>query len=328
MKTYLLPRDGQFYKANMHSHSTLSDGAYTPEELKAMYKEKGYSVFAYSEHAEHHDLRYLDDPDFLTIPSYEIDFRKKDENGSFAPPGEGTCYSSREVIHMNLFATDPEKAATVDKTGLLDLEWTDMLNGAIKRAKELGFLVSLNHPHWSLNPPETYLNLPDIDCLEIVNGAAFRSSGLDFVPHVHRDLANHGKRVVIVGGDDNHQKRHLFWAWTVFKAPALTYEAIIGALKNGDCYASTGPEIHELYVEDGAVHIKTSDAYAIYINTRTRRKAVVLMDEENNIPVNEAVFPLHPNDEYFHIIVKDLRGKPAATQIYYLADYDWDIKKA
>ena len=326
MRTYLLPCDGQFYKANMHSHSTLSDGAFTPEELKKLYRDKGYAVFAYSEHATYHDLRHLDETDFITLPSYEIDFRRKDADGSFAPPGDRTVTSAREVIHMNLFATDPDKAATVSKEGLLELEWLDTLNGAIKRAKELGFIVSLNHPHWSINPPETYLNLPDIDCLEIINGAAYRSSGLDFVPHVHRDLASHGKRVTIIGGDDNHQQRHLFWAWTMFKAPSLTHENIINALKEGHCYASTGPEIKELYVEDSAVHIKTSPASAIHLNVRTRRKAVVLMDEENDIPVTEAVFPLQKSDEYFHLIVKDLRGKPAATQIYYLADYDWDIQ--
>lgn len=321
MKTYLLPKDGQFYKANMHSHSTLSDGAFTVEELKNMYRENGYSVFAYTEHGTYHDLRHLDEADFITLPSYEIDFRKKDENGNVAPAGERTVTSAREVIHMNLFATDPDKAATVSKEGLLELGWIDTLNGAITRAKELGFLVTLNHPHWSQNPPETYLNLSDVDCLEIVNGAAYRSSGLDFVPHVHRDLANHGKRVVIIGGDDNHQKRHLFWAWTMFKAPALTHEHIINALKAGHCYASTGPEIKELYVEDGMVHIKTSPAAAIYLNVRTRRKAVVLMEDQNNEPITEAVFPLQENDEYFHLIVKDLRGRPAATQIYFLADH-------
>ncbi len=326
MKIYLLPKDGQFYKANMHSHSTLSDGAFTPEELKNMYRERGYSVFAYSEHGILHDLRHLDEEDFLTLPSYEIDFRKKDMSGNVSPAGERIVTSAREVVHMNLFATDPARAATIDKTDLLELKWLDTLNGAIKRAKELGFLVSFNHPHWSQNTPETYLNLPDIDCLEIANGAAYRSSGLDFVPHVHRDLANHGKRVVILGGDDNHQKRHLFWAWTMFKAPSLTYTNIIGALKAGHCYASMGPEIKELYVEDGAVHIKTSPASAIHLNVRTRRKAVVLMDEENDIPVTEAVFPLQANDEYFHLIVKDLRGKPAATQIYYLSDYNWNLQ--
>ena len=34
MRKDLLPREGRFYKANLHAHSTVSDGHYTPEELK------------------------------------------------------------------------------------------------------------------------------------------------------------------------------------------------------------------------------------------------------------------------------------------------------
>ena len=34
MKKYLLPREGQFYKANRHCHSTVSDGRWSPERLK------------------------------------------------------------------------------------------------------------------------------------------------------------------------------------------------------------------------------------------------------------------------------------------------------
>ncbi|GEM_PF-2916627 len=30
MRKYLLPEDGMFYKANMHCHSTLSDGEFSP----------------------------------------------------------------------------------------------------------------------------------------------------------------------------------------------------------------------------------------------------------------------------------------------------------
>ncbi len=326
MRTYLLPRDGQFYKANMHSHSTNSDGAFTPEELKAMYKEKGYSVFAYTEHGHLDDMRYLDDDTFLTLPSYELDFSNRDVNGVIAPGGFKTTMSATEVIHMNLFATDPERARTVEKKDIMDLPWLERLNTAIHRAKEMGYFVSFNHPHWSLNPPETYLNLPEIDGLEIINGAAHRSSGLDFVPHVHRALADHGKRTVCIAGDDNHRKRHLFLAWTMIKAPALTHSDIMGAVQAGNCYATMGPEIKELYVEDGVVHVKTSEVQAIHLNCGTRRKAVVIAEEQGQESITEASFPLVSNDIYFHIMLKDLRGKSAISQIYYLADYDWNIQ--
>lgn len=34
MKHFLLPETGHFYKANLHCHSTVSDGSRTPEEIK------------------------------------------------------------------------------------------------------------------------------------------------------------------------------------------------------------------------------------------------------------------------------------------------------
>ena len=46
MKKYLLPEKGQFYKANLHCHSTVSDGHLTPEEIKKHYMAHGYSVVA------------------------------------------------------------------------------------------------------------------------------------------------------------------------------------------------------------------------------------------------------------------------------------------
>ena len=34
MKTYLLPPTGNFYKANLHAHTDMSDGTNSPEEVK------------------------------------------------------------------------------------------------------------------------------------------------------------------------------------------------------------------------------------------------------------------------------------------------------
>ena len=44
-KIYLLPNTPK-YKANLHCHTTFSDGAFTPEEIKKTYKEHGYAVVA------------------------------------------------------------------------------------------------------------------------------------------------------------------------------------------------------------------------------------------------------------------------------------------
>ena len=328
MRVDLLPRDGQFYKANMHSHTTLSDGAYTPEELKDIYKQAGYSVFAYTEHGTYHDLRRLDDADFITLPSYEANLRRDYDHTPFPAIYDGPAPNGAlaETVHLNMFAIDPDKTTCEPNIDdIKELHSLENLNELIRRAKEAGFIVSYNHPHWSLNTASTYNNLEGLDAIEVINGACNRSSALDFAPHVMREMAWNGKRLVAIAGDDNHQARHFFQAWTMFKAPELSHKAIIEALQKGNCYASSGPEIKELYVEDGVVHIKTSEAQGIFMATAGRRKPAKLVPHGSDERVTEAEFLLDENDVFFHIIVKDMYGRPAATRIYYLDEADFNI---
>ena len=46
MVKHLLPQVARYYKANLHTHSTISDGKLTPQELKEAYKSKGYSILS------------------------------------------------------------------------------------------------------------------------------------------------------------------------------------------------------------------------------------------------------------------------------------------
>ena len=44
MRKYLLPEGGNFYKANLHCHTVLSDGKKTPEEVAELCRlDKWYS---------------------------------------------------------------------------------------------------------------------------------------------------------------------------------------------------------------------------------------------------------------------------------------------
>ena len=77
MKKYLIKEEGNFYKANLHMHTTVSDGKMTPLEVKEKYKEKGYSIVAYTDHElmlPHNDLS---DDSFLAITSTEISINQR-----------------------------------------------------------------------------------------------------------------------------------------------------------------------------------------------------------------------------------------------------------
>ena len=71
MKKYLLGGKGNFYKANLHIHTTISDGCFSPEEVKRMYMEKGYSILAYTDHEVIVPHNELSDRNFLAITAYE-----------------------------------------------------------------------------------------------------------------------------------------------------------------------------------------------------------------------------------------------------------------
>jgi hypothetical protein len=129
--------------------------------------------------------------------------------------------------------------------------------------------------------------------------------------------------MICVGGDDNHNVGGFFLAWTMIKAAKLGYAELIEGLEQGNCYASMGPEIYDLYVEDGKVTIKCSDAVGIYYSTAGRRTGYKLANADTPT-VNEATFTIKPEDFYFRISVKDKNGNHANTRIYYLDELGKD----
>ena len=112
MRKYLLPESGNFYKANLHCHTNVSDGKWTPEKVKEEYKKMGYSVIAYTDHnimLPHPDLT---DDSFLALTGYEINISTpRDENGN-TPGGYKTC-------HICLIAPNAEDTPSHRDTAVL-----------------------------------------------------------------------------------------------------------------------------------------------------------------------------------------------------------------
>jgi hypothetical protein len=94
----------------------------------------------------------------------------------------------------------------------------------------------------------------------------------------------------------------------------------------GNCYASTGPEIYELYTDEEngerTVTIRTSSAVGIYCSTATRRRYHKLMEDNGNAPLTEATFKISPNDYCFRISVRDERGNHANTRMFFLDEFN------
>ena len=68
----LFPRGNNLYKANLHTHTNISDGDWTPEEVKAIYQNKGYQIVAFTDHEIGVPHPELTDDEFLALTGYEM----------------------------------------------------------------------------------------------------------------------------------------------------------------------------------------------------------------------------------------------------------------
>ena len=80
---YLLPQEGNFYKANLHCHTNLSDGYFTPEEMKIAYQIRGYQIVAYTDHRICVDHSDLNDTSFLALTGTELDDHTSSEESGW-----------------------------------------------------------------------------------------------------------------------------------------------------------------------------------------------------------------------------------------------------
>ena len=335
---HLLPRTN-YYRANLHCHSTISDGSYTPEQIKEIYKAEGYSVVAYTDHdimIAHDDLT---DESFLALTGYEMEINE--DLGGLPGKFISTCHLCfvslvenplQICFHRTKFmpkCSQPSWHLARYDESIPDFERVytpECINEMIRRGVEGGFFVSYNHPTWSRENYPIYMAYQGMHAMEISNYSSRTIGYDDYNPRVFDDMLRGGKPVFCSATDDNHNHKapgtlgfDSFGGFNMIKATALTREAIAQALLAGNFYASEAPKIYDLYVEDGELHVTTSPAREIALVTRTRAHRVVYRttDENGNrIPVTEATFKFTPEDGYIRITVTDEDGRHANTQAY------------
>ena len=347
MKRYIISPKLNWYRANMHCHTTVSDGHFTPEEIKEVYQEMGYSIVAYSDHELIRDHSDLSDESFLAITAseYSID----DCKPSFELPGKDDSeeWCVRKVMHLGVYSKDPHNVfhPATDNT-LFDMWWraqgrdigtiacddyhreytVDSINEMVKRLNDNGFLVSLNHPNWSLNDMNDYLNIKGLWGLEILNYATERATGAEYCPYIYDHMVRAGDyNLFCVMGDDNHNPsgslEESFGGSTFIGASSLDYSTVMEALESGSFYCASGknpPRIHSLYVEDGMLKIDCSPATDIIVTGLGRSYCHQPTDGEE---ITHAEFKLEPKDVMFRVTVRDKYGNNAHTHYYKVEDF-------
>jgi len=344
MRKYLLPKDGQFYKANLHCHTNFSDGGKSPAEVKEIYQKLGYSIVAYTDHDILIPHDELTDDKFLALHGFELELSDY-SNPNVTSQTRGTC-------HICFVALEPENLVqpcwhrTLHQTHYFygnAKNYVDQIcfderepdferefspacvNAAMKKGREKGFFVTYNHPTWSLENFHDYMQYEGMHAFEIMNGGCIAEGFDDYNPRVYDDLLRGGKQIYCIGADDNHNHRpekDRHWdsgvAFTVIKADSLDYRTVTKALEEGHFYASEAPELYELFYENGEVTVKCSDADRVICSYGIRKGKVRYA--EQGVPVTEATFPVPEDCVYFRITVIDEKGYHACTNAYFVKD--------
>ena len=346
MKKYLLPNDVNWYRANMHCHTTVSDGHYTPDQIKKAYKDMGYSIVAYTDHEiikTHNDLT---DDEFLAITSSEYSITDSALAFEIKEGEYMDAWKARKTIHLGVYSKDPcnvfhpatdegafnyWKSQGKDMTGAScdgyqRVYTVESINETIKRLGENGFLVALNHPNWSLNDMNDYLNFEGLWSLEILNYATERISGAEYCPYIYDHMVRNGKNrnLFCNMGDDNHNRGgsfdHSFGGSTIIGAKELEYSQVMNALEKGEFYCASGknpPKIYSLYVEDNIVKIDCSPATDIFLTGMGRNFRFAETDGKE---ITHAEFRLDKQDIMFRVTVRDKYNNNAHTHYYKVSD--------
>lgn len=336
MKKYLFPEERKFYKANLHCHTTVSDGEMTPEEIKAMYVKEGYDAVAFTDHEALILHDELTDERFVALNGYEMAI--KEVNGIST-----TTHPMMKVHHLCLIKRHPHDNVQVcfhpenftpgnSKSYIPFLRYvgevaphsfdTAYVAYLISEAHKNDFLAHYNHPRWSLTDAHDLLSIP-FDGLEICNTGCVYHGDYDASMYEEYLRAGGSLSAYVVGADDNHNKKgkdDSFGAFTMIAAEGLTYEGLTAALAEGNAYVSTGPKILSAYAEDGALVVHTSPAAHILLHGEGRKLYAV---HGEGGYIDKTAFPIKEEKlgKYFRLEVIDSKGNHAFTHAYKTADY-------
>lgn len=239
---------GQFWRGNLHGHSTNSDGDLTPGRYCAFYAEAGYDFVCLSDHFRAaygfpiSDTRAFRTDSFTTLLGAEL------HAGAL---GNGEVWHFLGVGLPLDFAPPAE-----DESG----------PALALRALDAGAFVALAHPEWYGLTLADALTMPDgihaVEVFNTINASTGRGEGSALLDQ----MAMAGRRVGAIAVDDAHRfQRDALGGWVMVKAQSLTPEALLGALKAGHYYASTGADIHHVERNGDFLHVECSPVDSVWL---------------------------------------------------------------
>ncbi|HUS79104.1 MAG TPA: hypothetical protein VM050_10665 [Patescibacteria group bacterium] len=300
-RSYVNPfrAEGHWFKGNVHTHSTESDGSRTPDQLVEIYSRAGYDFLSITDHGVVTDVEGLGDAGFLLIPGEEVSVGRSHANTPF------------HLVALGVEETLPFKDADMDLDPQIVIDEINRREG----------ITILAHPYWS------GLSHEDLMALEGYHGVEIYNTGCDF--ETNTGLSDSHIDGVIVSGrhpwiyavDDHHGvERPLLpfdaaVAWIYVRSESLTAENIMSSIRRGLFYSSNGPEIRDITIDgDGVISLECSPVREIsFVST----PSLGMKFYSEGASLTGAEYQGRRGETYVRIEVTDFEGRKAWSNPIY-----------
>ncbi len=256
MPTRFFTAAGKFYRGNLHTHSTRSDGALDPAEVCRRYQAEGYDFIALTDH-------------FLGLFNYPVTDTTAFRNDHFTTIlGAELHTGSMKNGHLwHLLAVGlPSDFTPPDAPNFRPVKGSESAASIARRARDAGAFVAIAHPHWSGLTEADARSITAAHAVETYNHGCVvgndRGEGLLTL----ENLLNEGRRLNLIATDDAHfNTPDFFGGWVMVKAAANTPGALIEALKAGAFYSSTGPDIIDIRITEDSIEVDCTSVVNILV---------------------------------------------------------------
>lgn len=268
--------NGNYYKAQLHTHTKQSDGKLEVKDLIKTYKEKNYNFLAITDHNKITINREFDDQKFITIPGEEITIIDP-----FWPFGR----------HINrIFTTEKtDKKSLKEVDILLKQDDIDIINHP---ATESG----LGTQRWDI---DFLTELNNIRFIEISNHFSKEDSNLKYW-HILLNKNGIKNPIWALATDDAHKKSDIDQNWIMVKLNNFSRYNFKESLKSGNFYCTQGPKAN-FEIDRNLIKVVCKNRYVIkFINAENK----IIKSKKST----KASYQARGNEGFIRIEVIDLEN--------------------
>ena len=247
---------GRFWRGNIHTHSTRSDGVLEPVEVCRRYKAEGYDFLALTDH-------FIGDYGYPIVDT--VPFRDAGFTTILGAELHSGAQENGEMWHI-LAVGLPADFAPSHTPAWRPVSGQETGPALAARAVAAGAFVAVAHPQWSGLTVADAVSISSAHAVEIYNHGCFAGCDRADGTAIADQLLESGRKLTLIATDDAHfHEPDHFGGWVMVKARENTPEALLEALKAGDFYSSQGPELRDVRVFADRVEVESSAVVSVIV---------------------------------------------------------------